>query len=84
MTKLSAGVVHELPADIQKHIIVTTHLQSLWEGLTPLGRNEYICWIISAKKTETRLKRIEWMCSDLEKGKRRPCCWAGCSHRNKQ
>jgi uncharacterized protein YdeI (YjbR/CyaY-like superfamily) len=52
-----------------------------WEDITPLARNEWICWIESAKKPETRAHRIEWGCSSLKDGKRRPCCWPGCTHR---
>ena len=52
-----------------------------WNDLTPLARNEFICWITSAKKEETRIKRIEKTKSILLKGKRRPCCWPGCPHR---
>src|SRR3981081_1452394 len=52
-----------------------------WEDITPLARNEWICWIESAKKAETRDRRIEWGCSRLKDGKRRPCCWPGCAHR---
>jgi uncharacterized protein YdeI (YjbR/CyaY-like superfamily) len=52
-----------------------------WEDITPLARNEWICWIESAKKAETRSRRIEWGCSSLKDGKRRPCCWPGCAHR---
>ena len=50
-------------------------------GITALARNEWICWVTSAKKEETRAKRIKWGCENLSAGKRRPCCWAGCPHR---
>ncbi|WP_454782453.1 YdeI/OmpD-associated family protein [Legionella sp. WA2022007384] len=52
-----------------------------WEDITSLARNEWICWIESAKKQETREPRIEKACNDLKKGKRRPCYWPGCPHR---
>ena len=52
-----------------------------WEDITPLARNEWICWIESARKAETRSRRIAWGCSSLKDGKRRPCCWPGCAHR---
>ena len=52
-----------------------------WEDITPLARNEWICWIESAKKAQTRHKRIDWGCESLSEGKRRPCCWPGCTHR---
>jgi uncharacterized protein YdeI (YjbR/CyaY-like superfamily) len=73
--------LHTTPQDIQNILKQDTHIKNIWSSLTPLARNEFICWITSAKKTETRIKRIERMQEDLLKGKRRPCCWAGCSHR---
>ena len=48
------------------------------EDITPLARNEWICWIIDAKKPETRTRRINIMLDKFFKGERRPCCWAGC------
>jgi uncharacterized protein YdeI (YjbR/CyaY-like superfamily) len=84
MTKVKAvpgGVVHELPSDLKKALLANSDALATWENITPLARNEYICWIESAKKAETRNKRIEWGCSNLAEGKRRPCCWPGCPHR---
>ena len=75
------GVVHELPTDLKKALLAATKALEIWEDITPLARNEWICWIESAKKEETRNKRIQWGCSSLIEGKRRPCCWQGCSHR---
>jgi len=54
---------------------------SLWEELTPIARNEFLCWIKDAKQEKTRLKRIKQTVEELLEGKRRPCCWAGCIHR---
>lgn len=79
--KLSAGVVHELPADLRKILQSDTAMLDLWEDLTPLARNEWICWITSAKKDETRAKRLAQAHENLLDGKRRPCCWPGCPHR---
>jgi hypothetical protein len=79
--EISGGVVHELPADLKKALARNPEALETWEDITPLARNEWICWVISAKKAETRNKRIEWGSSNLKKGKRRPCCWPGCSHR---
>ena len=78
---LSGGVVHDLPADLEDALKPTPNALSTWEDITPLARNEWICWIESARKPETRRKRIDWDCSNLSDGKRRPCCWPGCSHR---
>lgn len=79
--KISGGVVHELPTDLKKSLQLNNASLATWEDITPLARNEFICWIESAKKTETRAHRIEWACDILAEGKRRPCCWPGCKHR---
>lgn len=79
--KIATGVVHTVPKDLQK---ILTDMQSVllvWNDITPLARNEWLCWIGSAKKPETRSRRIKIMCENLVAGKRRPCCWAGCMHR---
>lgn len=74
-------MVHELPTDFKKALARNPKALETWEDITPLARNEWICWVISAKKVEIRNKRIEWGCSNLKEGKRRPCCWPGCPHR---
>src|SRR5437773_4163284 len=79
--KISGGVVHKMPADLQRVLASDPQALEAWEDITPLARNEWICWIESAKKAETRSRRIEWGCSSLKDGKRRPCCWPGCAHR---
>lgn len=79
--QLSAGVVHRLPKDLKKALASTPKAVVAWEDITPLARNEWICWIESAKKDETRAHRIERTRDGLTEGKRRPCCWAGCVHR---
>lgn len=83
MTKkqIATGVVHDVPADVQSVLFSSSTLLAAWEDLTPLARNEWICWIEDAKKLETRERRIERIRSDLIAGKRRPCCWPGCKHR---
>jgi hypothetical protein len=80
-TKLSSGSVHTLPEDLKKAISSDKAVTALWEDITPLARNEWICWVISGKKAETRSIRIEKALSKLQGGMRRPCCWAGCIHR---
>lgn len=82
-SKFSQGVVHKLPADL-KNALITIDAINIWNNLTPLGRNEFICWIEDAKKQETREKRIERTATEIIEGKRRPCCWPGCAHRNKK
>ena len=78
--KTSSGVVHEVPADLRKALASNPQALAAWEDITPLARNEWICWIESARKAETRIRRIAWGCSSLKDGKRRPCCWPGCAH----
>jgi uncharacterized protein YdeI (YjbR/CyaY-like superfamily) len=77
---LEQGVVHQLPADMKK-ALSTKQLQALWNDLTPLARNEWICWTTSVKKEATRKEHLRRLQEDLKKGKRRPCCWPGCKHR---
>src|SRR5215831_2724756 len=76
--KISSGVVHEVPAYLKKALTSDPQALATWEDITPLARNEWICWIDSASKAETRSRRIAWGCSSLKDGKRRPCCWRGC------
>jgi hypothetical protein len=78
---ISSDVVHRVPADLKKALTSDPKALTAWEDITPLARNEWICWIQSAKKAETRGRRIEWGCSSLKDGKRRPCCWPGSAHR---
>jgi uncharacterized protein YdeI (YjbR/CyaY-like superfamily) len=79
--EISGGVVHELPTDLKKALISDPDVLAQWEDLTPLARNEWICWVVSVKKPETRHQHIERVCTELIEGMRRPCCWAGCPHR---
>lgn len=81
MTKVSGGTVHKLPSDIKKNLLENSKLLEIWEDITPLARNEWICYMESGKKIETRLIRIEKAKSKMLSGMRRPCCWAGCPHR---
>ena len=80
---IEGGVVHELPGDFEVALRLDLEALRTWQDITPLARNEWICWIQSAKKAETRRKRISWGCSSLREGKRRPCCWPGCGHRQR-
>ena len=79
--RVAGGVVHTVPEDLLKVLTSTPGALAVWEDITPLARNEWICWIISGKKAETRNIRIEKAISKLKGGIRRPCCWAGCIHR---
>jgi uncharacterized protein YdeI (YjbR/CyaY-like superfamily) len=75
------GVVHKAPDDLRKLLVSAPEALETWMDITPLARNEWICWVTSAKKAETRVHRLKRMGEDLAGGKRRPCCWPGCPHR---
>ena len=81
MQKKSTKPVHSLPADLRKAIASDSVAKKLWDDITPLARNEWICWVTSAKQKETRERRITVGMDKMHKGMRRPCCWAGCPHR---
>lgn len=80
-TRVSSGTVHQLTPDIQKVLLSNTRALAAWQDITPLARNEFICWITDAKRPETRAKRIRVAIDKLSRGERRPCCWIGCTHR---
>ena len=75
------GVVHQAGEDLQAALRADPAVFALWQGLTPLGRNEFICWVEDAKQPKTRQRRIERTSEELLEGMKRPCCWAGCIHR---
>jgi uncharacterized protein YdeI (YjbR/CyaY-like superfamily) len=79
--KIAGGTVHSLPADFRTAITSNAAVRKLWAEITPLARNEWICWVTSAKKEETRERRIHVGIDKLRGGMRRPCCWPGCPHR---
>lgn len=78
---ISPGVVHDVPPDLKRALISDPKALAAWEDLTPLARNEWICWVEFVKKEETRRNHIERTVSELKEGMRRPCCWLGCIHR---
>lgn len=80
--KIATGVVHTVPADIKKMLQANDDVLELWNGLTPLARNEWICWTTIVKQPETRADHIRQISERLRDGERRPCCWPGCPHRN--
>ena len=82
MKDFLAGTVHtSIPPELKTILSANKSLSRIWEDLTPLARNEWICWILSPKKQETRDAHIQRLVIELKQGKRRPCCWIGCIHR---
>lgn len=81
MKKAVGRTLHKLPDDVRRALATSRKAKETWDDITPLARSEWICWITSGKKAETRDIRIEKGLSKLAGGMRRPCCWAGCPHR---
>ncbi|MBN9589911.1 MAG: hypothetical protein BGN85_06155 [Alphaproteobacteria bacterium 64-11] len=79
---ISGGVVHDLPGDMRKALGADATALAAWQGITPLARNEWICWVTIVKNDETRKEHVQRLVAQLKEGMRRPCCWPGCPHRN--
>lgn len=73
--------MHKLPVGLKKVLVKDKILEEKWESLTPLARNEWICWVTFPKKEETRKEHVIRFSREIKEGKRRPCCWLGCIHR---
>ena len=80
---MKGGTVHALPKDVKQAVGGNATALAAWQDITPLARNEFICWIINAKHDATRVRRITIAIDKLTRGERRPCCWAGCIHRER-
>lgn len=81
MAKISSGTVHQMPLDLGRALLADKKALAAWEDITPLARNEWICWVTFVKQEETRRDHVQRVVSELKEGKRRPCCWIGCIHR---
>jgi|SRR5688572_28008646 len=79
--EIAGGTVHKMPPDLKKSLASAPAARAAWATLTPLARNEWICWNVTVKQAETRKNHIERTVAELQEGKRRPCCWMGCLHR---
>jgi uncharacterized protein YdeI (YjbR/CyaY-like superfamily) len=77
------GTVHELPRDLLEGLQASDTAMAAWLDITPLARNEFICWVEDAKREATRERRVRRTREELEEGMRRPCCWPGCAHRER-
>jgi uncharacterized protein YdeI (YjbR/CyaY-like superfamily) len=81
--RVPGGVVHKLPRDLRDALAGNRTALDRWKDITPLARNEFICWVEDAKQDATRARRIRRTQEELEDGMRRPCCWPGCKHRER-
>ncbi|WP_366146553.1 YdeI/OmpD-associated family protein [uncultured Pseudokineococcus sp.] len=77
------GVVHPLPEDLHRMLVDDNTALTAWRDITPLARNEFICWVEDAEQDQTRRRRIRVTEDELQRGERRPCCWPGCTHRER-
>lgn len=68
--------MEKVPSDLHKTLTANPKAKAKWENLTPIARRDFISWIESAKRPETRKRRVESLPSRLASGKRRPCCYA--------
>jgi len=78
---IPGGPAHPLPADLKKALAADARALAAWNDITPLARNEWICWTITVKQEKTRKDHVKRVVSELKQGIRRPCCWIGCVHR---
>ena len=78
---IAEGVVHTVPDDIKVVLVGNEALLEKWNKLTPLARNEWICWTTIVKQAATRKEHIQRLSEDILDDKKRPCCWPGCPHR---
>ncbi len=79
--KLAGGTAHTLPSDLRQALTNAPAARAAWQSLTPLARNEWICWTVTVKQQKTRNDHVKRVISELQDGVRRPCCWIGCVHR---
>src|SRR5580765_133625 len=79
--RISSGTVHKVPSDLREALASDRAALAAWEDLTPLARNEWICWVTFVKKDETKREHVARLIKELKEGMRRPCCWMGCIHR---
>jgi Bacteriocin-protection, YdeI or OmpD-Associated len=79
--RISSGTVHRIPDDLKKALLADKKALGKWEDITPLARNEWICWATYVKQQQTRDEHVARVVSELKEGMKRPCCWYGCPHR---
>ena len=64
-----------VPEDLRKALAAAPKARALWSDITPVARRDWIHWIVSAKRPETRTRRVDNACAMLAAGKRRVCCF---------
>lgn len=64
-----------VPPDLREALDGHPDAKATWDDITPVARRDWIQWMTSGKKAETRVKRIASGCDMLASGKRRACCF---------
>ncbi len=65
-----------VPSDLRTALsAASAGTRQAWSSITAIARRDFIQWITSAKRDDTRARRIVAACDMLAKGKRRPCCF---------
>ncbi len=78
---IEPSALHELTVDMESVLTKDKTLLNKWNGLTPIQRNEWICWVTIPKKQETKDDHLNRFGIEIIEGQKSPCCWPGCPHR---
>ncbi len=80
--EIKQGHIHSLPENWKEVFLSDRLLAENRNKLTDIARNEWIFWVLSAKKEVTQQKRFSRLVEQSKEGNKRPCCWPGCPHHN--
>ncbi len=75
MTPVDVEPEPAVPDDLQAALAAQPAARATWNDITALARRDWIFWVVSGKKADTRVKRIATACDMLASGKRRACCF---------
>ncbi|MGJ4803406.1 YdeI/OmpD-associated family protein [Luteimonas sp. SDU82] len=64
-----------VPPDLAAALKAHPAARVTWDDITAVARRDWIHWIGSGKRADTRVKRIATACDMLASGKRRACCF---------
>lgn len=65
----------KVPADLRAALGANADARATWKDVTAVARRDWVHWITSGKKAETRAKRIDVAIDKLACGNRRACCF---------
>ena len=67
-----------MPEDFAKALASAPGALEIWEGFTDAQRRDYLDWIVSAKREDTRNKRVATAAEWIAEGKRRNWKYEAC------